>query len=106
MIETKHGAVLNNLDEMAQSLNYASRRKVLRQAEQLIVAQEQEIDRLKDYPRLTEQEYIWLQIWDIESNGQLATMLNRGGRASWTVCPRCCVDDFTHVEGCGLIPED
>ena len=31
-----------------------------------------------------------------------ATWLNSVGLANWTVCPECGVDDFCHVEGCGL----
>lgn len=33
---------------------------------------------------------------------QLWRILNFRGRANWSVCPECCVDDFAHVEGCTM----
>lgn len=45
-IKTQHKDVLNALSEMQQSPAYAARRTTLRQAEQLIYRQEQQIKRL------------------------------------------------------------
>ena len=47
-------------------------------------------------------DYKILQEADILMDGLVAKVLNRNGRANWTVCPECCVDDFTHVEGCAI----
>lgn len=103
-MKSKHQGLINGLAIMATSPD-EWRPGACTGAIAVIEQQEQQIEALQYYPPLTEQQYIWLQIWDIESNGQLATLLNSGGRASWTVCPHCRVDDFTHVEGCDLIPE-
>jgi len=35
-----------------------------------------------------------------EKHPELTKILNENGHASWTGCPHCRVDDFTHVEGC------
>lgn len=35
----------------------------------------------------------------------LDSLLSRSGFANLTVCPRCRVDDFIHVEGCEFIPD-
>lgn len=44
--------------------------------------------------------YPQLYLLDLLNDGQIAKYLNNNGFASKTVCPECCVDDFTHVEGC------
>lgn len=49
-----------------------------------------------------EDDYLFLQKLDVEADGKLAGVLSRNGAASLTVCPRCRIDDFTHVEGCPL----
>lgn len=49
-------------------------------------------------------DYAALQHLDLRLDGAIAKLLNRNGCANWTVCPHCSVDDFTHVEGCDLIP--
>ncbi len=51
---------------------------------------------------LNDKDYDILQRMDIDNAGALAQVLNRNGMARWTVCPKCHVDDFTHVEGCTL----
>jgi len=53
---------------------------------------------------LSQRDYLFLQELDLQTNGKLAALLNANGCANWTVCPECRVDDFTHVEGCRLIP--
>lgn len=50
---------------------------------------------------LSEADYYALQAL-ADRRGVLARILSENGHASWTVCPRCRVDDFTHVEGCPL----
>lgn len=35
-------------------------------------------------------------------NPTLLKILNSMGCANCSVCPKCCVDDFTHIEGCSL----
>lgn len=55
---------------------------------------------------LSETDYLVLQAADIYTDGAVAGVLNRNGCANWTVCPMCRVDDFTHVEGCALIPDE
>lgn len=51
---------------------------------------------------LNDKDYDILQRMDIDNAGALAQVLNRNGMARWTVCPKCHVDDFTHVEKCAL----
>ena len=51
-------------------------------------------------------DYRVLQDADIFLGGDVARVLNANGRANWTVCPECRVDDFTHVEGCTMIPHE
>ncbi len=51
---------------------------------------------------LTPAEYTVLETADILLNGAVARVLNANGKANWTVCPVCRVDDFTHVEDCEL----
>ena len=46
-IKSKHASLLNDLHAMAQSFAYAARKHVLMQAEGVIVAQELEIERLR-----------------------------------------------------------
>lgn len=53
---------------------------------------------------VSEADYLELQRMDIATEGSLGDILNRNGHASWTGCPRCHVDDFTHVDGCSLLP--
>ena len=60
---------------------------------------------------LSKADYLILQKADKAVGGAryedtLYGVLNRNGCANWTVCPECCVDDFSHVEGCSLIPND
>jgi hypothetical protein len=43
---SRHADILNALDEMALSMNYAARRQTLRDAERTIRNQEQDIDEL------------------------------------------------------------
>lgn len=53
---------------------------------------------------ISEADYLELQRMDIATEGSLGDILNRNGHASWTGCPRCSIDDFTHVAGCQLLP--
>ena len=55
---------------------------------------------------LSAEDYKIMQQADIVLDGAVAGVLNRNGRANWTVCPECSVDDFTHVEGCSLIDNE
>lgn len=50
-----------------------------------------------------EKDYLILLSIDLEYGGLLGTLFNRHGAPNATVCPRCHVDDFTHVEGCEFI---
>ena len=51
-----------------------------------------------------EEDYLFMQaIDDSLDDRQLAGVLSRNGAANLTVCPRCRVDDFVHVEGCALL---
>lgn len=50
----------------------------------------------------TPAQYIVLQRVARLTDWKLETLLNQNGGANMTVCPWCRVDDFTHVEGCGL----
>lgn len=45
-LESKHADLLNKLGDMIGSLNYAARRPVLKEAEQLIYSQEQQLTSL------------------------------------------------------------
>lgn len=56
----------------------------------------------KQFDALAQQEkdYLLLQKVDVEFSGGFSAILNRGEAANLTVCPRCHVDDFVHVEGC------
>jgi len=49
-----------------------------------------------------EQVYVALSLLDADSTEDIAAWLNENGFANLTCCPRCHVDDFTHVEGCSL----
>ena len=54
---------------------------------------------------LTQPERDFLLLEDLDrqvGRGKLAGALCRLGAAHLTVCPRCRVDDFVHVEGCAL----
>lgn len=56
---------------------------------------------------LSVDHYLVLECADISSNGDVSKVLNANGMCSWTVCPKCGSDDFTHVEGCevrGMVP--
>ena len=59
-----------------------------------------------DNQRVSEEEYKVLQQADIVFDGKIAQILNKNGHASWTVCPKCFVDDFMHVTGCPNIDEE
>ena len=50
----------------------------------------------------SENDYRTLQDLDRMSAGALLGVLNRNGAAHLTICPRCHVDDFVHVENCPL----
>lgn len=52
--------------------------------------------------QLTESDHIKMNGTDMAMNGGLAKFLNQNGKASFTVCPDCGVDDFTHTEGCSI----
>lgn len=51
-------------------------------------------------PTISEEDYMKLLAADVESDGDVARVLNANGLASWTVCPHCHCDDFTHAEDC------
>jgi hypothetical protein len=55
---------------------------------------------------ISPEDYKVLQQADIILNGKVAEVLNKNGQPSWTVCPNCCIDDFTHVEDCPLIDKE
>lgn len=52
---------------------------------------------------LSPEDFQVLQDADVISNGEVMRVLNENGAARFTVCPKCRIDDFTHVEGCELI---
>ena len=49
---------------------------------------------------LTDDAYRQLERLDVVTDGRVASLLNKNGGCSCTVCPGCRSDDFTHVEGC------
>lgn len=55
---------------------------------------------------LSKEDYIIMQQADTDSEGGITGVLNRNGCANWTVCPECRVDDFSHVKGCPLRPNN
>ncbi len=50
---------------------------------------------------LEEEIYMVLEEMDIETCGDVAQYLNTIS-PRLTICPKCQVDDFTHMEGCEL----
>lgn len=56
-----------------------------------------------DKTPIEEHIYMTLQVMDQALDGDVARYFNDSGYANLTCCPQCRVDDFTHVEGCGLI---
>jgi hypothetical protein len=62
----------------------------------------------KDNP-IEDEIYLVLEEMDIESGGGVAEYLN-SINPNLTVCPKCRVDDFTHIESCEFYkrwnPED
>jgi len=49
-------------------------------------------------------EQLYLMLQDLqEKHPELCGWLSDNGYTNLTVCPRCKVDDFVHVEGCKLI---
>lgn len=52
----------------------------------------------KDNP-ISEEIYLVLEEMDIETMGDVRDYLN-SINPNLTVCPKCHVDDFTHVESC------
>ena len=51
---------------------------------------------------IVEKIYASLAQADLQEDGQIAAWLNANGFCNLTCCPRCHVDDFTHVEGCQM----
>ena len=49
---------------------------------------------------LTPEEYGLLSVADLVFGGEIAKILNANGHASWTCCPHCLMEDFTHVVDC------
>lgn len=50
---------------------------------------------------LNDEDYSFIQGLN-EEYGHLLKVLNRNGCANLTVCPKCRVYNFCHVEGCAL----
>lgn len=50
---------------------------------------------------VSEADYKAFEAIDLATDN-LADLLSRNGHASWTVCPACHLDDFTHFEGCRM----
>ncbi|MCK5609673.1 hypothetical protein KAR91_47810 [Candidatus Pacearchaeota archaeon] len=50
---------------------------------------------------LNEEDYTFMKGLNEEYN-YLLEILNKNGCPNLTVCPKCHVDDFCHVEGCSL----
>ena len=50
----------------------------------------------------TRLEYVSMAIANHISGETLAKLFNESGKARFTVCPSCAVDDFTHVGGCEI----
>ena len=53
---------------------------------------------------LSVEERRLLNYIDLVTEGNLTHNLNRYGLAHMTVCPECFCDDFTHAEGCRVLP--
>lgn len=58
--------------------------------------------------KLSKTERLYLALQEVELNHEafaniLHIYLNEAGHADLTVCPKCKIDDFTHVEGCEFI---
>lgn len=53
---------------------------------------------------LSPEDYKVLQMANVFIGNEVNRVLNENGVARFTVCPICRCDDFTHVEGCNLIP--
>jgi len=51
---------------------------------------------------LQEIDFIVMNSMDRVLRGGLSGYLNNYAKPSFTVCPECGVDDFTHVEGCSI----
>jgi hypothetical protein len=48
------------------------------------------------------EDFVELNVQSQEMEGLLSSYLNDNGKASFTVCPECGVDDFTHSENCSI----
>ncbi len=58
---------------------------------------------------INEEIFLILEELDIESMYEVSNYLNSNGLSKLTICPKCHIDDFTHVKGCELDrfnPED
>lgn len=51
---------------------------------------------------IEEKIYKVLEELDIDEHFEVSKFLNSKGYANLTVCPKCRIDDFIHVEGCPL----
>lgn len=47
-------------------------------------------------------DFIILNAMDRVMAAKLSAYLNENGKSSFTICPECSVDDFTHVQGCSI----
>lgn len=54
---------------------------------------------------IEEKIYKALENLDIEEHYAVSAFLNSNGYPNLTVCPRCKVDDFVHVEDCEFYTE-
>ncbi|MEK6828872.1 MAG: hypothetical protein AABY15_02015 [Nanoarchaeota archaeon] len=65
-------------------------------------------DKLKDVvakksvTELSEKDFIVLNAMDRVMIGNLSKYLNENGKASFTLCPECGIDDFTHTSMCSI----
>lgn len=51
---------------------------------------------------LLERDFIVMNAMDRAMAGGLSKYLNENSKSSFTICPECSVDDFTHMDGCSI----
>lgn len=64
-----------------------------------------ELKKIVDKKSITElemEDFVNLNLYDRWMNGAISKYLNENGKASFTICPECGVDDFTHIQGCSI----
>lgn len=63
-----------------------------------------EINKILLNDKVSIHEHLYLMLQELQDiKPELCGWLSSNGYTNLTVCPRCKVDDFVHVEGCKLI---